>query len=373
MDPTVYTDDKRFLDLLERWLRGDFTRSDEQELYALLDKDAFRREAWEGFTALPEHEHNLHLERLRRRLLGERPGGRIPIGMWMAAAAAFVLLVVAVYFIPRPGQQSTASEPAAAYPQAERSVAPPDTGAEDAFADETPAPPPPQALSQKKLQPFRSRTGSGKGMANRRQEEADIAYMEEAEAPVQADNFPGPFIPDTLTPGFRQPEGKKDSPPVLVGGPQDHLQNMASHPIDGVAIGPAKARPKSSTGVAPAKPTVMDDSSRMPVITEPQAIPQARTRQAESATPVPEPDGGWDAFHTFVRRNARLTDAARNNNVSGNVRLQFTVGPDGKPANVQVVQALGYGCDEAAMQLIRLFNWQPPGTTPVVVEIPFVR
>ena len=94
-------DDAHFLDLLQKWQSGDFTRRDEQELKALTADDDFRREAWEGFVAHPETQHHQTLSTLRSRLRDQdgRSGGR-RIGMvpiW-AAAAAMVVLIGAVLF-----------------------------------------------------------------------------------------------------------------------------------------------------------------------------------------------------------------------------------------------------------------------------------
>jgi TonB family protein len=106
-----------------------------------------------------------------------------------------------------------------------------------------------------------------------------------------------------------------------------------------------------------------------------QSVPAGSAKKApqrkRSAAPA-MPQGGWDVFNDYLRRNARLTNAARNNNVSGTVSLQFDVTPEGKAVNIKVLKSLGYGCDEAAEELVRNFNWEP-GASPITVDIPFVR
>ena len=100
-------DDARFLELLDRWLTGAFTRADERELQALAAADPFRREAWEGFASLPETEHAALLERLRARLQPQRRK-RVPLGIWLAAAATLALLFFVVLFLPRPEVENAA-------------------------------------------------------------------------------------------------------------------------------------------------------------------------------------------------------------------------------------------------------------------------
>ena len=215
----------------------------------------------------------------------------------------------------------------------------------------------------------------------RRTAQAEEQDAAELPRPIAADK-PAPANPELFKlPTNPAPSGKKDSPPVYVGGPQDHLQNVASHPIDGIAVGPGMAKKENAGRGVVAKPAVQIPATEVPAEAEKTTMPPAPTQarqqpvkqitQAETA--VAQPVSGWENFHLYMRQNARLPDTARNHNVSGNVRLQFNIGPDGKPANVQVLNGLGFGCDEEAMRLIREFSWSPPGREPVVVEIPFVR
>jgi anti-sigma factor RsiW len=102
VNPTVYNDDARFFELLERWVEGNFNRRDEQEMLALTRSDDFRREAWEGFLSAPEADHATLLRRLRERLAQKQPRPRVfSLRFFMSAAAAMALLLVAVVFLPR--------------------------------------------------------------------------------------------------------------------------------------------------------------------------------------------------------------------------------------------------------------------------------
>jgi periplasmic protein TonB len=102
------------------------------------------------------------------------------------------------------------------------------------------------------------------------------------------------------------------------------------------------------------------------------ALAKEMAKPAATAPAAAEPAGGWENFRAFASSNTRLPEAARDNNIGGTVRLLFAVGPDGKPADVQVLQALGYGCDEEAVRLVRLLEWSPVGAQ-AVVEVSFGR
>ncbi|MBK8920366.1 MAG: TonB family protein [Saprospirales bacterium] len=340
IDPSVHTDDTRFLELLERWLTGEFTRSDERELHALTETDAFRQEAWEGFAALPGDQHEVQLDRLRQRLLGRAGGSRIPIGMWMAAAAILLLVVAVVYFFPNV-QKPPAVSPAAQSTNPERM---PDSAI---VARE------PKAAGQ-------PQSAQGVATADNEWTASESAHAEETSSPpvrIFEGLQPKPDLPD----------------PVTVGGPDKFLQNAPLNPTPGGPAANYKPDNAPATDVTrQSEKAKADERAKDSTAAQPAASDKKESAAAETA-PSGVPAGGWDNFHLYLRRNARLPDAARNNNISGKVRLQFTIGPDGKPANVLVIQPLRFGCDEEAMRLIREFDWSPAGAGPVIVDVPFVR
>jgi negative regulator of sigma E activity len=86
--------DKKGLDLLEKWHSGDFTRADEQALQRLLANcDAFSREAIEGYLEQPETDHLMHLSNLRNRLAKKEKRPSNPWFFRLAVAASFLICV----------------------------------------------------------------------------------------------------------------------------------------------------------------------------------------------------------------------------------------------------------------------------------------
>ena len=62
-------DDKKLIDLLERWQSGNFSLREEQELQRLLQTDdTFAKDAAEGFLQYPEEDHTARLNRLHQKL-----------------------------------------------------------------------------------------------------------------------------------------------------------------------------------------------------------------------------------------------------------------------------------------------------------------
>jgi len=338
------TDDARFLELLERWLNGAFDRADERELHALSESDAFRREAWEGFSTLPETAHETYLTEIRRRLKAKDPARRIPLAAWMAAAAALALVVAAVWFWP--GTPPVADSASTA--QAVEKTAAPAPGNASTTNDVAAAEPAPESAGSSPL-PVASAPSPRLSAKESPQPDAEIVAATsddvagQDEAPAKSEQAAGRARPEI------QPE-------------QQRAGAAAPPPASVPAFDRATAREMAKPAVAEQEPLARKKADSA------SAADLARTA---TALPTPEPAGGWENFRDYLRRNARLPEAARNNNISGSVRLQFTVGPDGKPASVQFLQKLGYGCEEEAERLVRRFDWAPPGAAPVVVDVPF--
>ncbi len=125
-------EDALFLALIERWVEGSFTRQDEEALRTLAASDAFRREVWQGFSALPADEHQAVLKRLRGRLVVSERAERRFRYRRVAMAAAVALLIGVVYwwrsstFSPRAVETPPEPEHLAAE---ERSSLPPEESA----------------------------------------------------------------------------------------------------------------------------------------------------------------------------------------------------------------------------------------------------
>jgi TonB family protein len=343
-------DDRQFLELLRKWLRGDFTRADERALQALTEADAFRREAWEGLEGLPEVDHEQRLAALGERLRA-RSGGELRVGavnrqrVLLAAAAVFLVLIAGIVFL-RPADDpadmaSTAAQPDsmpaweapvattpqantpmadsvfsssdyAVAPEAQRAVGPPGRGV-------VPSPAMPQSnqAADAVLSPSPAATGAtSTTSAPPPAAESDVAFAEEKEA-AKVEQRPAAQQPKRQAEAEWDRFGKKR------------------------AAAPARQSP----------PATADTSY---------------SGQRAPASPVE----GWDAFRRYLQ-TARLNDAARNNNVSGYVRLRFAVDDQGRPTDIAVLHSLGFGLDEEAIRLVRAKAWRPGG--PVTVDVPFVR
>jgi protein TonB len=329
-----HQDDKRLLDLLERWQSGDFSWADEQEMQALAASDEFRRETVEGFWALPETDHQAHLAALRTRLRKQNGVVRrvsLP-QMWAAIAAVMLLLLTAIWFFPlserdNPVAQDKISKNTEDQPIASN-IPPPKT--EQAAPAGSPAPSKPAAPQ---AGPTRDQVAAAK----------PTEEVAEADGRQEIVSAPAPSAVESKELGATSPATPREYAKVM-----DEMEG-----VDQQAGNMAKRSQATET-----KDTKSKASKQK----------KAATKPLES-----EPLGGWDDFMDYLRRNARLPEAARQNNVSGTVRLQFILDEKSKPINFQTLRSLGYGCDEEAIRLVKGYSWQV-GTDPeVTVDVPFVR
>ncbi len=75
---------------------------------------------------------------------------------------------------------------------------------------------------------------------------------------------------------------------------------------------------------------------------------------------MPEFPGGEGQIYRFIRNNLKYPEQAKLQNISGRVFLRFVINETGDVTNVQLVQGLGYGCDEAALAVVKAMpKWTP--------------
>lgn len=74
----------------------------------------------------------------------------------------------------------------------------------------------------------------------------------------------------------------------------------------------------------------------------------------------PTPKEGIAGFYEYVAANLEYPMTARKSLTEGKVYVQFVIGKDGSISDVQVIKGIGFGCDEAAVKVIRNApNWNP--------------
>jgi TonB family protein len=97
-----------------------------------------------------------------------------------------------------------------------------------------------------------------------------------------------------------------------------------------------------------------------------QGDPDHTTVVSDAGGVVLDPDigpsfpGGEDAMETYIAKKKIYPLIAFQNDVKGVVQLKVVVESDGKIGGIKIVQGIGYGCDEAAVDVVRgMPHWIP--------------
>ena len=75
---------------------------------------------------------------------------------------------------------------------------------------------------------------------------------------------------------------------------------------------------------------------------------------------MPEYPGGFDALLDFINGNLEYPQEAKDAEIEGKVFVSFIVEKDGSLSSIKLLRGIGYGCDEAAMDVVRKMpKWKP--------------
>jgi protein TonB len=75
---------------------------------------------------------------------------------------------------------------------------------------------------------------------------------------------------------------------------------------------------------------------------------------------MPTFPGGQQALYQYIGENLVSPEDAKLEGIQGRVIIGFVVEEDGSISNVETVEGIGHGCDEAAMKVIEgMPNWNP--------------
>lgn len=75
---------------------------------------------------------------------------------------------------------------------------------------------------------------------------------------------------------------------------------------------------------------------------------------------MPEFAGGMQAMYNYITQNLQYPKLAKESGLTGRVILAFVVNADGSISDINIMQGIGFGCDDEAMRVIsEMPNWNP--------------
>ncbi len=329
--------DKRLIELLEKWQSGDFTKQNEQELQSLTATDAFRREAVEGYLSVPEADHTQALDQLREKIRKKSDRNTIiPINRWMAIAAALVLCIGAVWFLGIKKLANETSPMAQSLPEKD--------GQQEAISPAPPPPPDSEASSINDI--IATPTKSAPKLDPMTKADKDYAYQEQrtTASPPSAPSVTAPVVQDEVVAATQSDREQL--------GSTDALQSEED------------AAPVVAKEQVEAKRKAVEKS---------EVLSKKASKQNPPGGSISGVNTGYVDFQRYLRDNARLTNEAKNNNVSGYVTVRFTLNSANTVSGINVVKSLGFGCDQEAIRLVRAYGWTQGRDTTLTIDVPFVR
>ena len=104
--------------------------------------------------------------------------------------------------------------------------------------------------------------------------------------------------------------------------------------------------------------TFVEPSGKTPVVAE--RSPYDNSGYPGQVDIPAEFPGGINKARQFLANNIQYPDEAVEEGVNGTVRVKFTIEIDGSISNIQILQKLGYGCDEEVIRVLkRMPRWTP--------------
>ena len=67
--------------------------------------------------------------------------------------------------------------------------------------------------------------------------------------------------------------------------------------------------------------------------------------------------GGIEGLRSFIKNNLKYPQKALENKIEGNVLVKYKVNSIGEIFNIQIIQGLGFGCDEEAIRIIKKLKY----------------
>lgn len=70
--------------------------------------------------------------------------------------------------------------------------------------------------------------------------------------------------------------------------------------------------------------------------------------------------GGLDSMYAYIQKNLKYPELAKEKGIEGRVFVQFVIEKDGSISNILVKRAIGGGCEEAVVEMIKnMPKWKP--------------
>ncbi|WP_025762064.1 energy transducer TonB [Dyadobacter tibetensis] len=111
-----------------------------------------------------------------------------------------------------------------------------------------------------------------------------------------------------------------------------------------------------------------DETASLPILIRPTSVPEEAVlphAQQGWMDPndwhrKPEFPGGVERLMGYIETQLEYPLPAIQNKVEGRVMVEFTINPEGRVQDVNIIEGIGYGCDQVAKKIVATMpNWKP--------------
>lgn len=71
-------------------------------------------------------------------------------------------------------------------------------------------------------------------------------------------------------------------------------------------------------------------------------------------------EGGMSAMKVFIKQQLSYPKKAKAKKIEGTVYVRYTINYKGKVIDTKIISGIGYGCDEEAVRLVKLLEFNVP-------------
>ncbi len=71
-------------------------------------------------------------------------------------------------------------------------------------------------------------------------------------------------------------------------------------------------------------------------------------------------EGGMNAMKIFIKQQLSYPEKAKAKKIEGTVYVRYTINYKGKVIDAKIISGIGYGCDEEAIRLVKLLEFNVP-------------
>ncbi|MFC2116666.1 energy transducer TonB [Bacteroidota bacterium] len=357
----------------------------EEERHAIerkLQKDVFEEEALEGLSSLGAEQARVDLSRLRTRLHRRVTGTSSRIWVRVAASVAILLTIGTLYFTVFTDKFGMMNRKVAETESSEQSR---DKGVPGEMQKELPeadadmkvpdhataeAKPSPAAIQEEKQEENREEGLKEYEPAPDQTEELVLAGVDEVTLTEEDAGAEDPIATQSI---IAEAETEPEGAGAGAGESEVTLQG------EEVAVETQDVIPTVSKQYTMASPTAMEESQMEDLAgIEPVEANRAERSAGKSAvssvskklsgTTSARPDGGEELFNEYIAENIRFPETDTTI-TKGDVVMSFSIGPQGRPLNIEVEESPGEAFSIEAIRLLQEGpDWLPAIENGIPVE-----